>query len=199
MEIISSKRTKDNIISVLKNEILKGNIKEGDELSQDTLASALGVSRMPIREALLELEKEGVLTRLPNRHMCVASLKDRNKTALCLARGFEIELSISLITDNRDLTLLYKSFENLFLNPSIEKELALHSFIFSLCPIECMAVFGNNIVSFSLTKLLSDNLNKQSNRIIILNVVLKSLLKKDKKNLISAWVDYYTTLGVEPY
>lgn len=48
---------------------MSGQIKPGTELAQEALAERLGVSRMPIREALQNLVQEGFAVRLPNRHM----------------------------------------------------------------------------------------------------------------------------------
>lgn len=61
--------TKDFIIETIKNEILSGKMEPGTELAQEALAERLGVSRMPIREALQNLVQEGFAVRLPNRHM----------------------------------------------------------------------------------------------------------------------------------
>lgn len=75
MESIKSIQTKDHIVQMIRNEILSGGFKAGEELTQETLAAQLGVSRMPVREALQALEQEGFLLRLPNRHMQVVKME----------------------------------------------------------------------------------------------------------------------------
>lgn len=75
MESIKSIQTKDYIVQMIRNEILSGGLKAGEELAQETLATQLGVSRMPVREALQALEQEGFLLRLPNRHMQVVKME----------------------------------------------------------------------------------------------------------------------------
>jgi DNA-binding GntR family transcriptional regulator len=45
----------------LRQAILEGTLAPGDKLNQDTLAAKLGVSRMPVREALGRLEAEGMI------------------------------------------------------------------------------------------------------------------------------------------
>lgn len=67
-------RPVDHITQMLRYEILSGSMKPGDELAQESIAEQLGLSRMPVREALQALEQEGFLVRLPNRHMQVARL-----------------------------------------------------------------------------------------------------------------------------
>ncbi|HGJ4263939.1 TPA: GntR family transcriptional regulator [Salmonella enterica subsp. enterica] len=74
MKKIQRTQTRDHITQMLRYEILSGNIKAGEELAQESIAEQLGLSRMPVREALQSLEQEGFLIRLPNRHMQVAHL-----------------------------------------------------------------------------------------------------------------------------
>ncbi len=69
MGLMMNVPTKDYIVETIKEEILSGQIKPGTELAQEALAERLGVSRMPIREALQNLVQEGFAVRLPNRHM----------------------------------------------------------------------------------------------------------------------------------
>ncbi|OML32628.1 GntR family transcriptional regulator [Salmonella enterica] len=75
MKKIQRTQTRDHITQMLRYEILSGNIKAGEELAQESIAEQLGLSRMPVREALQSLEQEGFLIRLPNRHMQVAHLE----------------------------------------------------------------------------------------------------------------------------
>ena len=69
MGLMMNVPTKDYIVETIKEEILSGQIKPGTELAQEALAERLGVSRMPIREALQNLVQEGFAVRLPTRHM----------------------------------------------------------------------------------------------------------------------------------
>jgi len=55
MKQINNAPTKDYIAEAIRNEILAGNMKAGEELTQEALAETLGVSRMPVREALQTL------------------------------------------------------------------------------------------------------------------------------------------------
>ena len=75
MKKIERKQTRDHITQMIRYEILSGSMKPGDELAQESIAEQLGLSRMPVREALQALEQEGFLVRLPNRHMQVSRLE----------------------------------------------------------------------------------------------------------------------------
>ena len=55
------------ICRILREAIIKGEIKPGTRLIQDELSKSLGVSRMPIREAIKQLEAEGYVTVEPHK------------------------------------------------------------------------------------------------------------------------------------
>jgi DNA-binding GntR family transcriptional regulator len=61
-------------LSALRDRILRGIYLEGEPLRQDALAEELGVSRIPIREALRQLEAEGLVTLTPHRGAIVSTL-----------------------------------------------------------------------------------------------------------------------------
>lgn len=58
----------------LRKEIYSGKVPAGAQLRQDDLAERYGVSRIPVREALRQLEAEGLVTFHPNRGAVVTSL-----------------------------------------------------------------------------------------------------------------------------
>jgi DNA-binding GntR family transcriptional regulator len=59
---------------IIWQAIISGTLKPGEHLRQDTLARAIGVSRLPVRSALLQLEAEGLVTLHPNRGFTVRRL-----------------------------------------------------------------------------------------------------------------------------
>src|SRR5213596_2959 len=61
-------------IEALRERILRGDFPEGEPLRQDALADELGVSRIPVREALRQLEAEGLVTFSPHRGAVVSTL-----------------------------------------------------------------------------------------------------------------------------
>lgn len=58
----------------LRNSIIEGSLKPGEQLRDKELAEKLGVSRTPIREALLRLEDEGLVQTKPNCSTLVSPL-----------------------------------------------------------------------------------------------------------------------------
>src|SRR3954453_11705892 len=66
--------TPDLIAESLRDEILRGGIPPGQPLRQEELAERFGVSRLPVRDALMRLETQGLVHVYPNRGAFVISL-----------------------------------------------------------------------------------------------------------------------------
>jgi len=64
----------DAATEALRDRILHGALAAGTPLRQEALAAELGVSRIPLREALQRLEAEGLVVLLPHRGAVVAEL-----------------------------------------------------------------------------------------------------------------------------
>ena len=58
----------------LREMILRGEFQEGEQLRQDAIAASFQVSRIPVREALRQLEAEGLITIVAHRGAVVSSL-----------------------------------------------------------------------------------------------------------------------------
>lgn len=66
---------KDEIANHVRSLILSGSLRPGDRIPQDDVATALSVSRLPVREALIALEAEGLVENLPRKGSYVAMLQ----------------------------------------------------------------------------------------------------------------------------
>ena len=58
----------------LREDILNGKYKENDELREISIGDELGVSRTPVREALRQLELEGLVRIVPNKGAYVTGI-----------------------------------------------------------------------------------------------------------------------------
>jgi len=58
----------------LRDQIIRGEIPEGAQLRQDAIATQFKVSRIPVREALRQLDAEGLIAIVPNRGAVVPAL-----------------------------------------------------------------------------------------------------------------------------
>jgi DNA-binding GntR family transcriptional regulator len=62
------------VLAELRRAILEGDMRPGTQILQDSVAESLGVSRVPVREALKILEGEGQVSYAPHRGYFVAEL-----------------------------------------------------------------------------------------------------------------------------
>lgn len=63
---------RDNVYASLRDAIVDGTLAPGERLRDAEIEAWLGVSRTPIREALLRLERAGLVVSLPGRSTTVA-------------------------------------------------------------------------------------------------------------------------------
>lgn len=90
MEKIGIQKKNGGVVEALQQAILSGQIPAGTEMTQNELAESLGVSRMPVREALMILEYQGLVVRLPNNHVKAAELTPESLRQI-LALGAQLE------------------------------------------------------------------------------------------------------------
>ncbi len=106
-----------DITLLLRDAIIQGELQPGERLVEPELAEKLGVSRTPVREALLKLESEGFLQVLPRKGALVApySIKEVNEM-------YEVLIALEPLTAQKateqlndeyvdEITVLEKKFE----------------------------------------------------------------------------------------
>lgn len=93
------------VYEVLRDAILSGTLAPGEKLRQETLAEAIGVSRLPVRSALIQLEADGLVEFQDRRGAMVKSLSAAQAREVYDIRALlEIEalrLSMAAMTDRR--------------------------------------------------------------------------------------------------
>ena len=104
-----AKTTQEDVLALLRVEILTGGLQPGQQIVQDLLAEKFGVSRVPLREALKILEGEGQVTHYRNRGYFVAELSITDLHEVYRLRAIleceAVTAAVSNITD-RDLLSL---------------------------------------------------------------------------------------------
>ena len=65
---------KDELASYIRDQVFSANLKQGVRVDQDAIAQVFGTSKLPVREALILLEAEGLIVNIPNRGSFVAEL-----------------------------------------------------------------------------------------------------------------------------
>ena len=71
---LQAKTLKENVTIILRKSIIDGTIAAGEVLNQAQIAERLGISRGPIREALGQLEQEGLIRNVPYKGVVVTPL-----------------------------------------------------------------------------------------------------------------------------
>lgn len=94
-------RSKQEIVfQTLKDEIISGRLRPGDELNTLELSKRLGVSRTPIREALNRLTSIGLAESEPNRGAFVKELSVEEVVEIYWIRGALGGIAARLATKN---------------------------------------------------------------------------------------------------
>lgn len=86
----------------IREDILNGVYRPGDRLIEGKLSEDLGVSRIPVREALRELSAEGIVTIEPRRGASVAVLSDSSARNMTEVRAALEGLNARLAALRRD-------------------------------------------------------------------------------------------------
>jgi DNA-binding GntR family transcriptional regulator len=77
---------KDRALDYVKTQVLTGAFPGGELISEGEVATALGMSRTPVREAFLRLEAEGLLRLYPQRGALVVPVSSDEARAVIEAR-----------------------------------------------------------------------------------------------------------------
>src|SRR5258708_36902665 len=71
---VAKRNLSEDIVDRMREANYSGQLAPNERLREDVLASVFGLSRGPVREALVQLEHEGLVIRQPNRGATVARL-----------------------------------------------------------------------------------------------------------------------------
>ncbi len=105
MEVLFDRpNLRDQIYDVLKKLIVTGQIKPGEKINEENIATTLKVSRTPIRETLVRLEHEGIVEITPRRGAHVVSISTKNIMDILSLRevleGLVTRLAVENMTDD---------------------------------------------------------------------------------------------------
>ena len=88
------------VFLTIRENILSGKYQEYEELHELTLAKELGVSRTPVREALHQLELEGLVTLVPNKGVHVIGITWKDVHDIYMIRSMLEGLCARWATEN---------------------------------------------------------------------------------------------------
>jgi DNA-binding GntR family transcriptional regulator len=76
--ILNIKSLKEQVYEYLREQMRRGEILPGSAIDMEETSKKLGVSKTPLRDALLQLEMEDFVTILPRRMVVVNDLTERD-------------------------------------------------------------------------------------------------------------------------
>lgn len=72
----------------IREDILEGKYAQNDELKENAIAAEMGVSRTPVREAMRQLELEGLITIIPNKGAYVTGISTKDIHDIYVIRSY---------------------------------------------------------------------------------------------------------------
>lgn len=88
------------VFHALREDILSGKYKEHEELREVSIGEELGVSRTPVREALRQLELEGLVKIIPNKGAYVTGITKKDVADIYAIRSMLEGLCARWATEN---------------------------------------------------------------------------------------------------
>ena len=76
------------VFTRLREDILSGKYEAGEELKEIAIGDELGVSRTPVREALRQLELEGLVKIIPNKGAYVSGISNKDIHDIYMIRSY---------------------------------------------------------------------------------------------------------------
>ncbi|MGL6114029.1 GntR family transcriptional regulator [Cetobacterium sp. SF1] len=112
----------NNIYNMIKNDILIGELNFGDKIIEIDYSNKYNISRTPLREAIKQLEIEGIIERLPNGRLRIMEISEEKINEIFEIRIalekllfksiIENNYSIQEISENLAMTKYHLDFEN---------------------------------------------------------------------------------------
>ena len=99
---------REKIASMIRASIIDGRIAAGEKLREPVLSRQLGVSRTPLREALLQLDSEGFVEMTPRRGAVVRPLSKQDAAETYEVKGALEALAARLACERMDPDTLRK-------------------------------------------------------------------------------------------
>jgi DNA-binding GntR family transcriptional regulator len=96
----------ERVYRELRGALQQGRLRSGQSMTVRALATAVGTSEMPVREALRRLIAEGALVQAPNRSFQVIPMTQERLAELTRVRVALEGMAARLATDNADAALI---------------------------------------------------------------------------------------------
>lgn len=98
--ILANKNISEDIVELIKQQILDGELNPGDRIVETKMAKELGISQTPVREAIRQLSGEGIIKIVTNKGPIVREFQMRDVFEIYSLRAVLEGLAIRLATHN---------------------------------------------------------------------------------------------------
>ena len=186
----------ETVLERLRDAIVNGDFELGSALSERVLAERLNVSKTPVRESLVQLRGEGLVTIVPQKGAYVFTLSAREVVQICEFRlalegaGLSLAIQRNRAALARDLTEVVERMERALGHGDQREYLALdtsfHNAIFAHC--------GNQYLTDSYSRYVG---KIAALRTHLASKALHTHLSFEEHKLISAAVDAGTEAEVD--
>lgn len=87
-EVTDKYSLRGRVFHRIREDILSGKYSQNEELKENTIGNELGVSRTPVREALRQLELEGLVNIIPNKGAYVTGISEKDIRDINVIRSY---------------------------------------------------------------------------------------------------------------
>ncbi len=114
-EVTDQYSLRGRVFHKLREDILSGKYQEMEELREVSISEEMGVSRTPVREALRQLELEGLIQIIPNRGAYVTGITEKDVKDIYMIRSLLEGLCAKWATANITKEQMEEMEENVYL------------------------------------------------------------------------------------
>ena len=185
---------RQRVASEIRTAILRGELKSGDRIIESMVAEQMEISRGPIREALCQLEKEGLITTEPYRHttvahVCEEEIREVLFPARRLIEAFALKKVLDKLTeeDYNNLDKIIKEMRSGAaqndLPTVVEKDVEFHFYLLNISGNKSLVQLWQGMTTRIRIHFYKANLdNPNLNSVVIEHEQLfEALLTKDPK------------------
>jgi DNA-binding GntR family transcriptional regulator len=185
-EMPRGEKTSVSAARILREAIFSGELRPGQTLGEESLAKQLGVSRTPVREALVLLRGEGLVETPPNRPAAVRTFTAHDLREMhslrAVLEGYAARTATPNLTDQQleELERSVERYAAMTDNDAMLRELVGENF-----------TFHNKIIEASASELLNSMIRQTT----AIPLIYKSYMTYSRENRESALQDHRKILA----
>jgi len=192
---IDSSTLRDLAYSNIKELILQGVIKPGGKIFQEKMASDLGISKIPLIQALALLEKEGILKKISQKGFFVRKVSKNEILEIFDVKTVFEEIGIKKLVQNlnekninklKDYLSNFKKYaENNNSKEYIQEDFSFHHFLIESGNNEIIENFVDTLNVFIVVFLkgILDLNESYADHVEIINAILEKNMEKSVSGL----------------